>query len=66
MRQIDARKLKQNTSRILAAVKAGETVEVTEDGWPVALLIPTAPRSEYDRLLEAGDFLPGDQQVPPA
>jgi prevent-host-death family protein len=63
MRQVGVRELKQNASRVLAAVKTGETVEVTEHGRPVALLVPVTPRSEYERLLDAGDILPGGQRV---
>jgi prevent-host-death family protein len=63
MRRVGVRELKQNASQVLAAVKAGETVEVTEHGRPVAMLVPTTPKSEYERLLEAGDIAPGGQRV---
>ena len=36
---------RQHASRYLDLVKAGETVEVTERGQPVALLTPPSPPS---------------------
>lgn len=57
------RELKQNASRVLERVKAGETVEITEHGRPVALLAPLGGDDEYDRLVEAGEVLVGTQDV---
>jgi hypothetical protein len=48
---------------VLAALEAGEAVDVPGRGRPGALLILTTPKSEYDRLLAAGDIVRGDQQV---
>lgn len=59
MERIGVRELRQNASRYLALVKAGETVEVTERGELVALLSPPeASRSTRDRLLAAGRLAP--------
>lgn len=63
MDRVGVRELKQNASRVLARVKAGETVEITEHGRPVALLTPLDGADEYDRLLAAGDILEGTQDV---
>lgn len=63
MDSVGVRDLKQNASRVLARVKAGETVEVTERGRPVARLVPLEPADDYDRLVEAGEVLPGTQDV---
>ncbi len=57
------RELKQNASRVLERVKAGETVEITEYGRPVALLAPLGGGDEYDRLVEADEILVGTQDV---
>ena len=57
------RDLRQNASRVLARVKAGETIEVTERGTPIARLVPIDASSSYQRLLEAGDLLPGEQAI---
>lgn len=59
MKRIGVRELRQNASRYLALVKAGETVEVTERGELVALLSPPgASRSSRDRLIAAGRLIP--------
>lgn len=59
MERIGVRDLRQNASRYLALVKAGETVEVTERGILVALLAPPGgPRSNRDRLVAAGRLIP--------
>ncbi|MGN9774738.1 type II toxin-antitoxin system Phd/YefM family antitoxin [Micromonospora sp. H33] len=42
MEQIAIRELNQHTSRVLARVRAGETVEVTDRGEPIARLVPVA------------------------
>ncbi|MDQ3537888.1 MAG: type II toxin-antitoxin system prevent-host-death family antitoxin [Actinomycetota bacterium] len=63
MDRVGVRDLKQYASRVLARVKAGETLEVTEHGRPVARLSPLREGNDYDRLLEAGDILPGTQDV---
>ncbi len=59
MTRIGVRELRQNASRYLALVKAGETVEVTERGELIALLSPPGPeRSTRDRLVSAGKLVP--------
>jgi prevent-host-death family protein len=40
------RELRQNLSQYVDRVKAGETIEVTERGRPVAALVPRAARQE--------------------
>lgn len=59
MHRIGVRELRQNASRYLALVKAGETVEVTERGELVALLVsPHQSRTARDRLIAAGRLEP--------
>ena len=62
------RELRQNASRYLARVKAGETVEVTERGVLIARLVPPQ-RSDTarDRLVAAGKLIPasGPRRLPP-
>lgn len=43
MRAVGVRELRQNLSRYLQAVKAGEALVVTEHGREVARLIPSGP-----------------------
>ena len=53
------RELRQNASRYLALVKAGETVEVTERGELVAVLAPPSPAATArERLIAEGRLIP--------
>jgi prevent-host-death family protein len=67
MLRIGVRELRQNASRYLARVKAGETVEVTERGVLVARLVPPqSSESARDRLVAAGRLIParGPRRLP--
>jgi prevent-host-death family protein len=44
MERIGVRELRQQASAILRRVAAGETIEVTDRGRPVAVLLGTMPR----------------------
>ena len=57
MHSVGVRELRQNASRYLALVKCGESVQVTERGQPVALLVPV-PRSRFEELLATGRIIP--------
>lgn len=66
MERVGVRELRQNASRYLARVKAGETVEVTERGQLVALLSPPGKgRTARDRLIAAGRLIPGANPTGP-
>ena len=57
--RIGVRELRQNASRYLALVKAGETVEVTERGELVAVLTPPSPAvTARERLIAEGRLIP--------
>jgi prevent-host-death family protein len=58
------RDLGQNVSRVLARVKKGESLVVTEYGRPVARLVPYTPARTLDDRIESGDITPpsGDLQ----
>ncbi|HKG02152.1 MAG TPA: type II toxin-antitoxin system prevent-host-death family antitoxin [Conexibacter sp.] len=59
MERIGVRELRQHATRYLGRVKAGETVEVTERGRLVALLVPPAPgATERERLIASGKLVP--------
>ena len=59
MTRIGVRELRQNASRYLALVKAGETVEVTERGELVAILAPPSPgMTARERLIAEGRLIP--------
>ncbi|MFC7708790.1 type II toxin-antitoxin system Phd/YefM family antitoxin [Micromonospora lupini] len=55
MEQVAVRELNQHTSRVLARVRAGETVEVTDRGEPIARLVPiVAGGALLSRLVAEG------------
>jgi prevent-host-death family protein len=57
--RIGVRELRQNASRYLALVKAGETVEVTERGELIAVLTPPSPAATTrERLIAEGRLIP--------
>ncbi|MGH3495688.1 MAG: type II toxin-antitoxin system Phd/YefM family antitoxin, partial [Sciscionella sp.] len=57
--RIGIRELRQNASRYLSLVKTGETVEVTERGELVALLVPPQrSATTRERLITAGRLIP--------
>lgn len=59
MERIGIRELRQNASKYLALVKAGQTVEVSERGTLVALLVPPdRGQSVRARLVAAGRLIP--------
>jgi prevent-host-death family protein len=53
MRTISHRELRNNSSEILRAVSAGETIEVTNHGEVAAVLVPPG-LTVYERLVMAG------------
>jgi prevent-host-death family protein len=55
MASVGIRELKQNASAVIRRVKAGESVEVTEHGQPVALLVPIPETNDLiERLIAEG------------
>lgn len=59
MERIGVRELRQHASRYLDRVRAGETVEVTDRGKLVALLVPPSPaRGARDQLIAQGRLIP--------
>lgn len=57
------RELRQHASRYLARVRAGETVEVTERGRPVARLVPV-PDDPWSALVASGAVRPPADPTP--
>ena len=53
MERIGVRELRQHASRYLARVASGESLEVTDRGRPVALLVPVRG-DDWQDLLAAG------------
>ena len=52
--RIGIRKLRESLTATLRRVRAGESVEITHDGVPIAVLAPL-PSDRIDRLLAAGN-----------
>jgi prevent-host-death family protein len=50
---VGIRELRQQTSRVLKRVVAGETVEITEHGHPIARIVPLRP-GVLDQLAAEG------------
>lgn len=64
MRRVGIRELRQNASRYIRLVKAGETIEVTDRDVPVALLTPLPVdrrKSRREELIAEGKLIPGSQ-----
>lgn len=57
MRTIPHRELRNNSSKVLAEVKAGETIAVTNHGEISAILVPPTT-SKYDQMVAAGLVTP--------
>lgn len=55
MTRVGIRELRQRASELLRLVAAGETIEVTDRGRPVAVLAPLPERGALERLRAAGD-----------
>lgn len=59
--------LNRQTAKVLERVKAGESVEITEYGRPVARLTPAAPTTGtplLDRLIAQGRAVPASNPGP--
>lgn len=55
MRSVGLRELRQEASRVLRRVAAGESVEITVHGRPVAVISPLQVRAPLERLKDAGE-----------
>lgn len=56
MASVGVRELRQRASELLRRVEAGEIIEITDRGRPVALLSPTPEGSPYQRMLASGEI----------
>lgn len=55
MARVGVRELRQRASELLRLVEAGETIEITDRGRPVALLTPLPDGSPLEKLRAAGE-----------
>ncbi|HET9345500.1 MAG TPA: type II toxin-antitoxin system prevent-host-death family antitoxin [Candidatus Limnocylindrales bacterium] len=51
------RELRQRASELLRRVEAGETIEITDRGRPVAVLAPLPDQRPIERLRATGDLV---------
>ena len=61
MESVTVSELNRQTAKVLERVKAGESLEITEYGRPVARILPAAPTTGaplLDRLISQGRALP--------
>ncbi len=54
---VGIRELRDNLAEAIRRVRAGETIEVTHDGVPVAVISPIS-RSRIEQLVAAGEVRP--------
>jgi len=55
MTRVGVRELRQNASAVLRRVLAGESIEITQRGRPVAMLVPIPePNDVVERLVAQG------------
>lgn len=57
------RELRQRASELLRRVEAGETIEITDRGRPVAVLAPLPDQRPIDRLRANGDLVPAGSDL---
>ena len=57
------RELRQRASELLRPVEAGETIEITDRGRPVAVLAPLPDQRPIDRLRATGDLVPAQADL---
>ncbi len=63
MESVGIRELRQRASELLRRVEAGETIEVTDRGRPVAVLAPLPESSPLGRLRAVGDVTPASGEL---
>lgn len=64
MEQVPIRELNQDTAGVLARVEAGESLEITNRGKPIARLIPAGVPDELSDLVAAGRMTPASHRGP--
>jgi prevent-host-death family protein len=60
MEQVGIRELRDNVSVVLRRVAAGEAIEVTDHGHPIARLVPVRYRNALDQMVAEGRATPAE------
>ena len=63
MASVGVRELRQRASELLRRVEAGETIEITDRGRPVAALTPLPAMDPLERLRASGDLIPAKRRL---
>ena len=63
MAAVGIRELRDHVSSVIRRVHAGEIIDVTNRGRPVARLVPVTGRTVLDRLIAEGKAIPGTGDV---
>src|SRR5207245_10088044 len=63
MATVGVRELRQRASELLRRVEAGETIEVTDRGRPIAVLAPLPKAEPLGRLRAAGEVVPAARSL---
>src|SRR5262249_16010784 len=63
MATVGVRELRQRASELLRRVEAGESIEVTDRGRPVAILAPLPAGDALKRLRASGGGVPGGGEI---
>ena len=67
MQSVTVNELTRQPAKILERVKAGESLEISENGRPVARLTPAAPKTDaplLDRIIAQGRAIPASNPGP--
>ena len=63
MTTVGVRELRQRASELLRLVEAGESIEITDRGRPVAVLGPLPDRGAIEQLRATGDLVPASADL---
>ena len=63
MTSIGVRELRQRASELLRRVEAGETIQVTDRGRPVALLSPVPEGEPLQRMRASGEVIAATSRI---
>lgn len=62
MTSVGVRELRQRASELLRLVEAGETIEITDRGRPVAVLTGIPDAGGIEQLRATGDLMPASRR----
>ena len=63
MASVGIRELRQRASELLRRVQAGETIEVTDRGRPMAVLTPLPDGDRIERLRASGELVSSSHEL---